>query len=129
MKRNSYTREEVIAAGSELPTRGLLCHDCDEFIPVFEDLSEEDERRVIHCMQHGRLIMATIELREATGCSLEWAKLWVQHRGRPEPAKEPTPCPYCGEPLRTSLAKQCRFCRRDWHDEDNVVSLGDKRSS
>jgi hypothetical protein len=25
-------------------------------------------------------------------------------------------CPYCGEALRTSLAKQCRFCKRDWHD-------------
>lgn len=30
------------------------------------------------------------------------------------------PCPYCGQPLRTSSAKQCRFCRRDWHDPDNV---------
>lgn len=34
--------------------------------------------------------------------------------------QEPTPCPYCGEPLRTPKAKQCRFCRMDWHDPENV---------
>ena len=33
---------------------------------------------------------------------------------------EPGPCPYCGEPLRTSIAKQCRFCKMDWHDPANV---------
>lgn len=31
------------------------------------------------------------------------------------------PCPYCGEPLRTSSARQCRFCGTDWHDPDHVV--------
>ena len=37
------------------------------------------------------------------------------------PAAPPTaPCPYCGQPLRTSLAKQCRFCRRDWHNPEIV---------
>lgn len=24
-------------------------------------------------------------------------------------------CPHCGKPLRTPRAKQCRFCRADWH--------------
>ncbi|SRR5216684_2284406 len=24
-------------------------------------------------------------------------------------------CPQCGKPLRTSRAKQCRFCHADWH--------------
>ena len=39
------------------------------------------------------------------------------------PPEEPAtaPCPYCGQPLRTPSAKQCRFCRRDWHDPDNVT--------
>lgn len=32
----------------------------------------------------------------------------------------PGPCPFCGEALRTSLAKQCRFCKMDWHDPTNV---------
>lgn len=26
-----------------------------------------------------------------------------------------TPCPFCGEPLRTPRARQCRHCGRDWH--------------
>ena len=123
MKRNSYSRAEVIAAGSELPTRGLLCDECGAYIPVFEDMSEADERRVIHLCQHERSFIAMLELRRATDCSLEWAKLWVHHRGKPNPAKETRPCPYCGQLLRTSLAKQCRFCWHDWHDEDNVVVL------
>jgi hypothetical protein len=33
------------------------------------------------------------------------------------------PCPYCGAPLRTQLAKQCRKCRKDWHDPENIVML------
>ena len=115
---------EVFAAGDNLPERGPLCHECGARIPVFEELSEEDERRVRQCIREGRRLMAIEELKQATGCSLRWAKLWVYHNGRPNPAKEPTPCQYCGMPLRTSLAKQCRFCRKDWHDEANVVSLG-----
>lgn len=30
------------------------------------------------------------------------------------------PCPYCGEPLRTPFAKQCRHCGTDWHDPVNA---------
>jgi len=57
---------------------------------------------------------------------------WDQQRAllmanyRPMPFKldvrqhETIPCPYCGKPLRTYLAKQCRFCKMDWHDPDNV---------
>jgi hypothetical protein len=42
-----------------------------------------------------------------------------------EPAPEPeaAPCPYCGGPLRTPLAKQCRHCRRDWHDPNQLKYL------
>ena len=123
-QRISYSREEVIAARSTLPTRGLLCHECDQYIPVFEDLSEEDEQRVRQCLQQNRF-MAMKELRDATGCSLEWAKLWAHHEGKPTPPKEIKPCPSCGRPLRTPLAKQCRSCRADWHDEVNVVPLKD----
>jgi hypothetical protein len=25
------------------------------------------------------------------------------------------PCPYCGKPLRTSVARQCCHCGSDWH--------------
>ncbi len=30
------------------------------------------------------------------------------------------PCPYCGETLRTAIARQCRFCKMDWHDAQNI---------
>jgi len=32
------------------------------------------------------------------------------------------PCPFCGEPLRTPRARQCGYCRMDWHDPGNVFS-------
>ena len=37
---------------------------------------------------------------------------------RPRPFEIPkaTPCPSCGEPLRTQSAKQCRHCGADWHE-------------
>ena len=116
MQKNSYSKAEVITAGRKLPERGLLCHECGATIPIFEDLSQADEKRVRESIQQSGPFMAIQELRTATGCSLEWAKLWVQHEGRPKPA-ETIPCPYCGMPLRTTRAKQCRFCWRDWHDE------------
>lgn len=118
MEKDSYSRAEVLAAKGEWPERGPLCHECGARIPVFEDFPEADEQRVRQLIRENRRVMAMFELGDATGCSLTWAKLWVNHSDGPKPAKEPTPCPYCGMPLRTSLAKQCRFCRRDWHDEE-----------
>lgn len=116
-QRISYTREEVIEAGSNLPTRGLLCTECNHYIPVFEDLSGEDEQRILESLeQHSYKTM--MELHRVTGCSLEWAKLWAHHGGKPAPPREVKSCPHCGEQLRTPLAKQCRFCGSDWHDED-----------
>ena len=123
MEKISYSRSEVLAAGEGLPERGLYCDNCKARIPVFEDLSEIDEQRTRQHIREHQYITAITELRAATGCRLLWAKLWVQHNGRPYPAPETAPCPYCGMPLRTSSAKQCRFCRRDWHDEENIVQF------
>jgi len=121
-----YTREEVLAAGDSFPERGLLCHRCKTKIPQFKDLSERDESRIRQMIRENRRMMAMAELRAATGCSSRWARIWVYHEGRPKPLENETvSCPYCGMPLRTSLAKQCRYCRRDWHDSENVVTLGD----
>jgi len=47
------------------------------------------------------------ELREASGCEFGIAKQWVSHKTFNLP--EPTPCPHCGQPLRTARAKQCVF--------------------
>ena len=35
-----------------------------------------------------------------------------------------TPCPYCGQVLRTAKAKQCFTCGMDWRDPTNVIRRG-----
>jgi hypothetical protein len=126
MSEEPYTREELLAAGDSFPERGLFCPRCRTVIPQFKDLSEHDESHIRQMIREDRRMMAIAELRDATGCPLRWAKIWVYHEGRPKPLENETaPCPYCGMPLRTSLAKQCRHCRRDWHDAENVAPLGD----
>jgi hypothetical protein len=125
---DSYTREELQAVGAQPPQRGPFCPHCSQRIPQFADLSEADERRVRSLIGHFRTEAAVLELMGFTGCPESWARLWVEHRGRPIPTPgETPPCPYCGKPLRTSLAKQCRFCLRDWHDPDHVGVLGQAR--
>jgi hypothetical protein len=93
------------------------------FIPQFADLTESDEIRIRRLILEGRMWMAIEELDAATACGLGWAKLWINHRGKPEVFYQ-TPCPYCGRELRSSEAKQCRHCNRDWHDPNNLTTLG-----
>jgi hypothetical protein len=126
MTDTPYTREEVIAAGDSFPERGLLCERCKTKIPQFQDLSEHGESRIRQMIHGIHPMTAMTELRKVMDCSLRWAKIWVIHEGRPKPLENKTaPCPYCEMPLRTSLAKQCRYCNRDWHDAENVITLGD----
>jgi hypothetical protein len=127
MENEAYSKAEVRAAEAGFPDRGPICDHCKTRIPQFSDLSEQDEMRVRQLIRDGRPVMAIEELRVATGCSIQWAKIWVTHRGSPRPSEEDTaPCPYCGKPLRTSMARQCRFRRRDWHDPNNPGWLGGK---
>jgi hypothetical protein len=125
----AYTRRELLIAGTGFPERGLLCHHCGHRIPQFKEWPESDERRVRQLIREGRQLMAISELRASAGCPLLWASLWVVHDGRAQPSeKESAPCPFCGMPLRTSLAKQCRHCRRDWHDPDKLGWLNSVKS-
>lgn len=127
MDEAPYTRAELEGISEGWPARGPLCSHCHLRIPQFAHLSEVDERRVRRLTLESRPNMAIAELAAATGCPLPWAQLWVEHSGRPRvevDGEEPAPCPYCGMPLRTSLAKQCQHCRRDWHNPQRLKWLG-----
>ena len=115
---NAYSKTEALQAENGVPVRGPLCPHCQLHIPQFAELLDSDRHRIRHLAMSGRPIMAMAELRFLTGCQLIWAKIWIEHGGEPKPLLgETPPCPYCGKPLRTSLARQCRFCHADWHDE------------
>ena len=94
-----------------------------------EKLSKEDQNR-LEAMVLDHPIQAVKELRYLTNCSLSEGKMWVDNK-REEFFQERhkiwleslPPCPFCGEKLRTPEAKQCRFCKRDWHDENELKWL------
>jgi hypothetical protein len=114
---DSYSRAEVRALGKAFPTRGELCHHCGLRIPLFVELSNASQRRIRALIREDRPIMAIQELRALTGCSLPWAKLWVQHAGRPRSLRPGPPCPFCGESLEHSRAQRCRQCGQDWQGD------------
>lgn len=122
---SKYSRIELSkVAHDEFPKRGKFCPKCKTYIPEFEDLTEDLESRVRSVIRKGGMNLAMAELQGFTGCNARWAKIWVIHKGRPTPEYPGPPCPYCGESLKTSLAKQCAHCLMDWHDEDNPKKLG-----
>lgn len=120
-----YGRDELERDPRFPPLRGPYCPHCEMRIPQFAEIAPESWSRIVYLLNQGRQLMAIQELRAATGAPLAFAHLWVAHRGRPIAPEgvSPTPCPFCGEPLRTALAKQCRHCKRDWHFM-NVRLLG-----
>ena len=117
MELESYTEEEVIKLGNEPPVKGILCPRCKSHIPEFKNLGTEDAESIRRLIRSGKLLEPMQELRRLTGCSLLWAKIWTLHPDGPDTREDKkAPCPFCGKPLRTESAKQCRHCKRDWHD-------------
>ncbi len=121
MEKFGYTKKELKSFGNGFPDKGLYCKKCKTFIPQFEELNEADERR-IKKLSENQPILAMQELISSTNCPMRFAKIWVLHRGNPEIIYN-FPCPFCGKSLRSSEAKQCRFCKRDWHDENGFKWL------
>ncbi|MBI4748800.1 MAG: hypothetical protein HY774_09945 [Acidobacteria bacterium] len=94
------------------------CFDCGQQIPHFASLTETELQQLIELIDAKKGVLAMQGLMQITGCSINLAKLWVNHRGGLfNPANHP-PCPLCGKPLRTSTARQCRHCHHDWHQEE-----------
>ena len=114
---DSYSHAEVLALGKAFPTGGELCHHCGPRIPVLAELGNASQRRIRALIREKRPIMAIQELRALTGCSLLWAKLWVQHAGRPRALRPGPPCPFCAESLENSRAQRCRQCGHDWQGD------------
>lgn len=104
-----YTRDELAALPEDAwPQRGVYCQRCSQFIPQFVDVTADDIARLSDAHMGARMKF----VRDATGCSPRWAKIWALHR---DGGHDTPPCPECGEPLRTELAKQCLACGADWH--------------
>jgi hypothetical protein len=114
LRANGYSRAEVLALGKAFPTRGELCHHCGLRIPIFAELSNATQRRIRALIREDRPIMAVQELRAFTGCSLPWAKLWVQHAGRPRRCV----------PVRPAHSATCRSKTRARSRVDSVVTTG-----
>ncbi len=110
-----YQRHELKELGDGFPPRGPICDCCGVRVPQFADLEERDRARVLQLIRDNRDMVARQELIAATGCSERWAKIWVQHRGRPQPRFPGPPCPFCGVQLPSLQSQQCLHCKADWH--------------
>src|SRR5262245_33819108 len=110
-----YTRSELDRiSDDEFPKRGNFCNKCQTHIPLFAEQSADEERRIRKLESK---VQQMVELRKITGCTIRWAKIWALHPDGPQPHRRESgpPCPQCGEPLRTPMAKQCVNCGADWH--------------
>jgi hypothetical protein len=121
-----YTRSELVDRDDTFPDRGPLCPRCKTRIPQFAELSDSDAFRIRQLISGDQLFLAAAELRDATGCSIRFAKIWVVHSGRPDSTGTTAPCPFCGGLLTTALAQQCRHCFMDWHDPEKPYNLRSK---
>ena len=112
-----FSREEVENAGNGFPSRGIFCEKCNVNIPIFEELSDEQAAK-IRKIANGDKLEEMRLVREATGCSIRWAKIWSLHENGPQRKREyrgNAKSPYCNARLRTDRAKQCPKCFKSWH--------------
>jgi hypothetical protein len=128
-----FRNDQVIAAMSSTSNQEFLvwehdryCARCERQLPQLPELTHPQRLELRGIIDTSGSIQAIKRLREISGCDLGTAKLWVHHRGIARQGHERlVPCPHCGEPLRSADAKQCRFCKRDWHDQAQIRHLGE----
>ncbi len=82
--KNSAIAPLMLMSHNLPPENNRICHRCGQEIPQFE-LSAQERDRITYLMNQSRYMMAMAELRNAVGCSSTAAKLWIDHRGRPNP--------------------------------------------
>jgi len=104
---------KLLRPDSFLGKRGLDAH-VVEGTYLSLNPSEAFRSQLADLIQKEEKIQITKHLREESGCEWGVAKSWVVHKTYENLQTEPDKFafPYCGEPLRTPRAKQCRFCRR-----------------
>jgi hypothetical protein len=83
---------------------------CGAYVPAFDYLDPELQKRI-----DKRSRLWAIRELTAVGCDHSTAKIWAMHPNGADGEFIEVLCPYCGKPLRTVKAKQCRWCLRDWH--------------
>ena len=83
MTRDGYTKEEVITAGNGFPEKGTVCPKCGARIPIFVDLSPENEAEIRDLIAKDQKILAMERLQRYTGCCIRWSKIWVLHPDGP----------------------------------------------
>jgi hypothetical protein len=85
-------------------------------LPYWSATPDAMRERIIELVRQGKSIEAIKEYKDFHGIQVNDAKMTVVELHRlfvwPGP---PTPCPHCGEALRTPVAQQCLSCSADWH--------------
>ncbi len=111
---------------NNLSASSSRCTCCGVEIPFYDPrVTDEVADKIKPYIGTGNTITAITGLKRLANLSLRDAKFWVDHWGEVNvPGLQTGPCPFCGEELRTIDAKQCRHCKRDWHDPDKVLVLG-----
>jgi hypothetical protein len=126
-RSNEWLREdwgedggEDVAAGVESSARRR--ENLEALWPLLDEAEEPtallraEVLRELGRFEAAKECLAKINSRAYTGEVRQLARLCEEGNTRVQRREsEEATCPKCGEPLRTSFARQCRVCGADWH--------------